>query len=312
MTPIEVKVTDHIVLDAGTIEETAEHFTIRPPGTPMIDQLLAQLDEMPERTGDFKIEHLGVGFTALCVRWGTYLATLMDASTELHPAIPSFHKPLPDEYGFISDSEMKRMNIEVSFNLFRLVQVFRERGHLGLTQLLWKSYAYLPMLHERVPRSREAMNMIQSVVFTGSLLVAHVERGENPGILGIGEDDTPKPIIRHVAPQVADRFLANALAYHHWRNTIIEDIHAGIEPPQGLKPHQQRFTKNSQLAVMKEVAANFGSILSTMNLLFDENYSIRDVPAWPHTATAVANSLYGMSEPGWSLTDACSAVILDK
>ncbi len=77
----------------------------------MIDQLLAQLDEMPECTGDFKIEHLGVGFTALCVRWGTYLAALMDASTELHPAIPSFHKPQPEEYGFISDSEMKRMNI---------------------------------------------------------------------------------------------------------------------------------------------------------------------------------------------------------
>ncbi len=30
MIPIEIKGTDHIVLDAGTIEETAEHFTIRP------------------------------------------------------------------------------------------------------------------------------------------------------------------------------------------------------------------------------------------------------------------------------------------
>jgi hypothetical protein len=141
------------------------------------------------------------------------------------------------------------------------------------------------MLHERVPKSREAVNLIQAAVFTGSLLVAYVERGENPGILGIEDNDTPKPTIRHIAPQVADRFLANALAYNHWRNTVIEDIHAGIEPPQGLKPHQQRFTKNSQLAVMKEVTANFGSILFTINLLFDENYSIRDVPAWPHTAT---------------------------
>jgi hypothetical protein len=141
MTQIEIKITDHIVLDAGTVEETAEHFTIHPPVTPMIDQLLAQLDEMPERTGDYKIEHLRVSFTALCVRWGTYLATLMDTSTTLHPAIPSFHKRQPEKYSFISDSEMQRMNIEVSFNLFRLVQVFRERGHLGLTQLLWKAYA---------------------------------------------------------------------------------------------------------------------------------------------------------------------------
>jgi hypothetical protein len=221
MLPVEIKVTDDIVLDGGTIEETGEHFTISPPVTPMIDQLLTQLDEMPERTGDFKIEHLGVGFTALSVRWGTYLATLMDASTKLHPAIPSFHKPRPDEYGFISDSEMKRMNIEVSFNLFRLVQVFRERGHLGLTQLLWKAYAYLPMLHERVPKSREAVNLIQAAVFTGSLLVAHVERGENPGILGTEDDDSPKPTIRHIAPQVADRFLKRfglqPLAQHHHR-----------------------------------------------------------------------------------------------
>jgi hypothetical protein len=156
------------------------------------------------------------------------------------------------------------------------------------------------------------VNLIQAAVFTGSLLVAHVERGEGGGILGMEDNGTPKPTIRHIALQDADRYLANTLVYNHWRDTIIEDIHAGIEPPQGLKPHQQRFTKNSQLAVMKEVAANFGGILFTMNLLFDENYSIRDVPAWPHTATAVANSLYGRSESDWSLTDSSASVTLHK
>jgi hypothetical protein len=40
MIAIEIKVTDRIVIDAGTIEETADRFTINPPSIAMIDQLV--------------------------------------------------------------------------------------------------------------------------------------------------------------------------------------------------------------------------------------------------------------------------------
>jgi hypothetical protein len=104
MRKIEVTISDQIKLDAGTIEEPQDYFLVRPPTVPMVEQLITQLDALPPCEGDFQIQHLGVAFTALCVRWGSYLGTLMDLDTELHPAIPGFHKTQPQEYSFISVS----------------------------------------------------------------------------------------------------------------------------------------------------------------------------------------------------------------
>lgn len=118
MPPIQISVTDEITLDAGTIVKTEDRFIIHPPAIAMIDQLIAYLDSQLYRYQGIQNQHLGVGFSALCIRWGSCLATLMDAAAELHPAIPGLHKPQPEAYGFIDNSEMKRLNIEISFNLY--------------------------------------------------------------------------------------------------------------------------------------------------------------------------------------------------
>jgi hypothetical protein len=167
MRKIEIAISDQIKLDAGTIEESQDHFLIRPPTVPMIEQLITQLDALPQCEGDFQIQHLGVAFTALCVRWGCYLSTLMDPAADLHPAIPGFHKKQPQEYGFISDSEMQRLNIEISYNVYHLVQVLRERENIGLTKLLWKAYAYLPMPHKRIPKNVREAKIIYAAVLAG-------------------------------------------------------------------------------------------------------------------------------------------------
>ena len=75
---IELTISDQIKLDAGTLEETQDYSLIQPPTAPMIEQIITQLDALPQCEGDFQIQHLGVAFTALCVRWGSYLSTLMD------------------------------------------------------------------------------------------------------------------------------------------------------------------------------------------------------------------------------------------
>jgi hypothetical protein len=91
---------------------------------------------------------------------------------------------------------------------------------------------------------------------------------------------------------------------------MIEDIHAGKAPTPPLKPHEQRFTKSTQLAVMREVTANMGSVLFMLDPLFDPNYNYEGLPVWPQTATAMANYFYGMSAWDWSLTDSSSPVTL--
>jgi hypothetical protein len=85
MRKIEITILDQIKLDAGAIEESHDHYLVHPPTIPMIEQLISELDALPQCEGDFQIQHLGVAFTALCVRWGSYLSTLMDPATELNP-----------------------------------------------------------------------------------------------------------------------------------------------------------------------------------------------------------------------------------
>jgi hypothetical protein len=251
MRKIEITISDQIKLDAGMIEEAQDCFLVHPPTAPMIEQLITQLDALPQYEGDFQIQHLGVAFTALCVRWGSYLSTFMDPTTDLHPAIPGFHKKQPQEYGFISDSEMQRLNIEISYKVYHLAQVLRERENIGLTKLLWKAYAYLPMPHKSIPKNVREAKIIYAAVLTGM----HATRNSTKAEVTTGGNGSSKPQRRQIARADADRFLANALVCQAWRATVIEDIHAGNEPPQGLCPHQQRFTRNIQLAILREVTA---------------------------------------------------------
>ncbi len=83
-------------------------------------------------------------------------------------------------------------------------------------------------------------------------------------------------------------------------------------PPQGLRPHQQRFTRSTQLALLREVTANFGGILYAMHMLFDEQYDFHGIAPWPETASALANSVYSFASWDWSLADTSSVVHLGK
>lgn len=189
-----------------------------------------------------------------------------------------------------------------------LAQVLRERNNIGLTKLLWKAYAYLPMPHKCIPKNVREAKTIYAAVLAGM----HTSWNSPQAEVTTGGNGSSKPQRRQIARADADRFLANALGCQAWRATIIEDIHAGHQPPQGLRPHQQRFTRNTQLALLREVTANFGTILLAMNVLFDEHYDFRGIAPWPKTATAIANSVYSLAAEGWSLTDRSSVVQLDR
>src|SRR5262245_62120852 len=124
-TKLSVVVQDDLVVDAGHVEEGGDQVLIVPPGRPMVDQLIDYLDaqSLPTTARHTKITQLSIGFAALCVRWGSYLATLLDERSDFHPDLAQGEGSQPEGISLVGDSEMRRLNIEISHNIARLVQV---------------------------------------------------------------------------------------------------------------------------------------------------------------------------------------------
>ncbi len=293
-----------LMLDAGSVSEAAGRITILPPAIPMIDQLLAYLEEQPRRDDDIQIRHQAVGCAALCVRWGTYLATLTDANAPLHPDLSDRNERQSQPYSFISDAEMRRLNIEVSANLARLVRLYRERGRFALYALLAKAHTYLPMPQQSVRKDTEATALLYGALHAGAGILCAAQEGTS--------DDGPRAHPRLIDERDADRFLCNVLASHAWRNTTIEDVHAGARPPHALRPQQRRFTPAMERRLLREVSSKLGSALWAFDDLFDASSAREPLPAWPQTASAIASTLYSGWATGWSLADVSSPVVLHR
>jgi len=293
-----------LTLDAGSVSAAADRITILPPAIPMIDQLLTYLDGQPRHDDDIQIRHQAVGCAALCVRWGTYLATLTDASAPLHPDLASSSVGQSQRYSLISDAEMRRLNIEVSANLARLVRLYRERGRFALYALLAKAHAYLPMPQQSVHKDAEATALLYGALQAGGRILRSAQEGTS--------DEGTRAHPRLIAERDADRFLCNVLASHAWRNTTIEDVHAGARPPHPLRPQQRRFTQATERRLLREVSANLGGVLFAFDDLFDASSARAGLPAWPQTASALASTLYSGWATGWSLADVSSPVTLEQ
>ena len=82
---LQVAVSGEFTLSAGRIATEADLLTIEPPETSVFDQLCAWLDQCPPPTAGFNHWVLALGATALCLRWGTYLAVLMDKTKPVDP-----------------------------------------------------------------------------------------------------------------------------------------------------------------------------------------------------------------------------------
>jgi len=297
MTSLTIAVGQLEPFDAGALVEEVDTWIIQPPREPMIDQLLARLDALPDERSDrtpLQTRRLGVGLAALCVRWGSYLATLLDESAPLHPDAAASHAGADaPSYSLITDGEMKRMNIEVSYNLARIAQRYHERGMEGLDALLAKAAMRLPMPQRAVPMDRELAGYL-----VPSLVPA--------------DPSSARRHTRVVPIEHADRAIANVLAVWGWRNTAIETIHAGGEPRAPLRPQQRRLRPQQARRLMREISAKFASHYFYFDTFFGDGPTYDDLPRWPASATALANSFLGAWASAWSLTEESAPVILER
>ena len=100
---LRIQVTDDLVLNAGTVAVQSDEYILTPPEITQFDQLWDWLSRHPRKNYGIRNYALGIGATALCFRWGTYLAALMDENKALDPRAES------GNISMISDQEMKRM-----------------------------------------------------------------------------------------------------------------------------------------------------------------------------------------------------------
>ena len=90
--PLRVRVNDELVLDAGTCEEVSgphgPERLIRAPQTTLFHQVLAYLrakPDPPQRPSGSMVGREGVAAAALALRWGSYLAVLLDRDKPVWP-----------------------------------------------------------------------------------------------------------------------------------------------------------------------------------------------------------------------------------
>lgn len=148
---LQVRVNDELVLDAGTCEGISgphgPEKLIRPPETTLFRQVLAYLKakpDPPKRPAGSMVGREGVAAAALTVRWGSYLAVLVDHDKPVWPAVSSMGTSR------ISDEEMARINIEASAALADWIDLYRaDSGGRLYTQLVDRAVVYLPMPKRR-------------------------------------------------------------------------------------------------------------------------------------------------------------------
>lgn len=150
----------------------------------------------------------GVAATALTIRWGSYLAVLLDRNKPLWSEVRS------NEVSRISDEEMARINIETSAALAEWVDIYRSDRGRAYQQLVNRAVEYLPISNKRStlrtsPFSALAVPEIASQLVTATA-PKYLEEAQNECI------------------HFPNRVFANAMINMAWRNGPVEDIHAGV------------------------------------------------------------------------------------
>jgi hypothetical protein len=211
---IKVRVSDGLTMDAGWWEERQDCDTdskriVHPPQVTMFDQLLNYLSAIAEQVegGAPTLEEEAIAATAVCIRWGSYVAVLADRDKPLMNNID-------DEcLSRISDSEMTRINVEASSALERWIELLRD--HFQRYRTLVRAACSLPMIQLQATQSSEGD---QLRMLTDPQFIAAISTRLDSDLGKVAERN---------AQAHPTRMAANSIIHVCWRNGPVEDIHAG-------------------------------------------------------------------------------------
>jgi hypothetical protein len=290
---LRVRIDDELVLDAGTWEEVpgpqGPECHVRPPATTLFHQVLAFLKvkpDPPKLPSGSSVGREGVAAAALTLRWGSYLAVLLDHDK---PVWPEVHA---EKTSRISDSEMARINIEASAGLAAWIELHREDEGL-YRQLVNRAVAYLPMptMTSKAKVSARAFAALADPTMATRLVHAV----------------DPERLAR-VRADVADhpsRVFANALVNVAWRNGPVEDIHAGRF--QGYPLMQRRVTPAEERELMQSASDGLALGMTVCSVLAWE----RPPRSWPEQVLPYGLATMMLITPyRWTLTETSREVRL--
>lgn len=233
---LQVRVNDELVLDAGSCEEVSgphgPERLIHPPETTLFHQVLAYLrakPDPPKRPSGSMVGREGVAAAALVLRWGSYLAVLLDHGKPVWSEVSS------PRMSRISDEEMARINIEASAAFAEWIDLYRADGGGRLyTQLVDRAVAYLPM-----PKKASKLKATEFGALADPEMARRVVQAA---------DATRLERVRADVERYPSRLLANALVNTAWRNGPVENVHAGSF--QGYPLDQRRVTPAEERELM--------------------------------------------------------------
>lgn len=290
---LRVRVNEELSLDAGSwVAEAGPHGTVQvvsPPETTLFHQVLAYLmakPDPPKPPSGSMVGREGVAAAAVALRWGSYLAVLLDRDKPLLHGIDS------PRVSRISDGEMARINIEASAALSEWIDLYRaDPGGDLYVSLVNRAVVYLPMPKKTAKLEVTGFGALALPKAAARVLeLAHADQLQRAR----GEVETH-----------ASRVFANALINTAWRNGPVENIHAGAYPRYALD--RRRVTPAEERELMAFASGRLAQG-TTVCLHFATEHPAR---SWSDQVLP-----YGLAEmllitpSGWTLTESSREVRL--
>lgn len=225
----------------------------------------------------------------LTLRWGSYLAVLLDHDKPIWREVES------PSTSRISDDEMARINIEASAALAEWIDIYRaDPGGRIFEQLVNRAVAYLPM-----PKKTSKLKVTEFGALSEPEMAARlVEAFRASDALRV--EQVRADVERHPS-----RVLANALVNSGWRNGPVENIHAGDF--HGYPLDQRRVTLAEERELM-----SFASERLAQGTSVCLRFSLeRRQRPWPEQVLPYGLAEHMMITPSrWTLTEASRDVRL--
>lgn len=290
---LHVRVNAQLVLDAGSCEDISgprgSERVIHPPETTLFRQVLAYLKAQPDPPkppSGSMVGREGIAAAALTLRWGSYLAVLLDHDKPVWKEVTSASTSR------ISDEEMARINIEASAALAEWFDIYRaDRGGHLFEQLVNRAVAYLPM-----PVKKSKLKVTEFGTLSEPEMAARLVEVADASRLARARADVDR---------YPGRVLANALVNNAWRNGPVEKIHAGGF--RGYPLDRRRVTPDEERELMTSVSERLAQGTSVCL-----RFALEQPPRpWPEQVLP-----YGLAEllmitpSGWTLTEASREVRL--
>ena len=278
---LRVGVNDDFVLDAGSWfqildEEQLSVTRITPPGVPMFRQVVDYLEAKPS-PADRYVRPTDEARTAaaVCLRWGSYFAALVDAARPFSPHV------WDENTSHIADNEMARLNIEISAAI-QWWLTLKGSDDQRYRELVQRALTHLPVGRRSVTRVPEGDVLAECAT---PAMAAAVQRAWPEEML---ERDL------ELAREHGVRTIANTITLLSWRNGPVEDVHAGRRP--GHRFNARRILPRYEKAIIRHAQNVLHAALNAVEHMVLEG-------AWPPLPQRVLPFMRPFCHPrDWSYT----------